>query len=295
MATTTHVSADRIRASARSRVGIRALMIFTLVLGIFSGADGLASADDRCQCKDIDVRCRVTQPTVLVGDEFCVDYEVENTNVMPLEGVEVRVRGCDNIAQPLNVRDMSQVIPRLEPGEVKRFRVCFKAEKPGTCQTVVHAKDKDYFVASGCVCTTQIQGLPALQLEMVDLDARLNPKGIFVEGEEFVYRCVVENDSGTMVTPDLRVRFELPAELEFVSGRAMGGVTVTGRGQEATSSTFVLAPPTEKQVFELRVRVIGVPPRRLVQARAIVTTGGGGGQILAQESESTTLKGAPAR
>ena len=42
-----------------------------------------------------------------------------------------------------------------------------------------------------------------------------------------------------------------------------------GAGQEASSSRFVLRP-NEKRVFEIVCRVVDVPPRALVQARAAV-------------------------
>jgi len=72
-----------------------------------------------------------------------------------------------------------------------------------------------------------------------------------------------------------------------VSGAGDRGVTVTGGGQRAGSSSFVLAPD-ESQHFELVVKVIAVPPRHLVQTRASVLTVSG--VELANETESTTLR-----
>ena len=62
----------------------------------------------------------------------------------------------------------------------------------------------------------------------------------------------------------------------------------SGSGQSAESSSFVLRP-NQVQNFELVVKVVGVPPRNLIQSRVSVVTAGSG-QELAQETESTTLK-----
>jgi hypothetical protein len=85
----------------------------------------------------------------------------------------------------------------------------------------------------------------------------------------------------------MRVVWDLPQELEIVSGTGDRGVTVTGEAQRAESSDFVLAPD-EVQRFELVVKVLAVPPRHLVQTRASVMTAAG--QELATETESTTLR-----
>ena len=97
---------------------------------------------------------------------------------------------------------------------------------------------------------------------MIDLDRNRQPKGIFEMGEEFIYKCTIENDVGTSVTPDLSVLWNLPPELEFVRGVGDRGATVTGSGQTCESSSFVLAPPSGVQNFEITVRVIGVPERK---------------------------------
>ena len=79
-----------------------------------------------------------------------------------------------------------------------------------------------------------------------------------------------------------------PPELEFVRGVGDNGETVTGKGQVAKSSTFVLAP-NKVQIFEITCRVVSVPARNLVQTRASVVSDVDN-QELATETESTTLK-----
>lgn len=270
---------------ARSRIWM--LGVLVLVLGTLDGAPAQAE-DDACKCKDLIVRCKVVpNQTVLVGDVFCIEAEVENVNELPLEDVLLRIRGCEQ-AKPTDPSKLELKIPRLDPGETRTLEACFQAMAPGECRISAHAKDKEWVTAAGCICTAVIKGLPAIQLEMIDLDRQGNAKGIFEVGEEFLYECKVENDVGTSLTPDLKVRWDLPPELEFIGGRGERNVTVTGSGQTAESSMFVLAPPDGTQTFRIRVRVISVPARNLVQTRATVMSAGG--QELALESESTTLK-----
>ncbi len=264
------------------------LICVALLLGV-AGLVPATADDNPCQCKDLKVRCRITPKlTTLVGDEFCVEIEVENTSQLPLEEVTLRVRACPGVAKCLGDNKLSVQFPVIESGTTKTHRVCFQALRPGECQISCHAKDKEWFTAAGCACTALIKGLPAIQLEMIDLDRNRNPKGIFEMGEEFIYKCTIENDVGTSVTPDLSVAWKLPPELEFVRGVGDRGATITGSGQECTSSSFVLAPPSGVQNFEVTVRVIGVPAKNLVQTRATVHSPGG--QPLALETESTTLK-----
>ena len=129
---------------------------------------------------------------------------------------------------------------------------------------------------------------PGTDVEVIDVDINRSPKGIFKLGETFIYSMQVLNDVGTALTPDLRVIWTLPPELEFVQGVGDRGATVTGSGQSCQSSPFVLAPD-QVQNFEISVKVISVLARNLIQTRASVVSDAGN-QELATETESTTLK-----
>ena len=133
----------------------------------------------------------------------------------------------------------------------------------------------------------RVIGLPAIQSEMTDKDTAGAEKGIFTVGEEFLYVLDVQNDVGTTSTPDLKVIFSLPKELEFVSGTGDRGVTIAGSGQTATSTGFTLAT-NEIEHMTIRVKASAAPPSNFVQTRASVQTTGG--IEVAEESESTTIK-----
>jgi hypothetical protein len=205
---------------------------------------------------------------------------------MPLKNVTLALRGASGVRQVGNDQ-LQLVIEKLEPGQSRDIRGTFVSDDVGERRIDASAREERGWAAAGCFCGVVVEGLPAIQLEMIDLNLQREKAGIFEEGESFIYVLVVENDVGTAITPDLRVVWTLPPELEFISGTGDRGVTVSGDGQAAESTDFVLAP-NEVQRFELVVKAISVPPTKLVQTRASVVTSGG--TELATETESSTLR-----
>jgi len=245
-------------------------------------------ADEDCERLDMEVRCAIEPATtVLVGDPFTATATVKNTGTLPLSDVTLAISGSAGLTH-VGAGPLKLLIPTLGVGEEKNLSAEFVSETVGPKYVSSSARDKRGWAAAGCNCPVQIKGLPAIQVEMIDVDISRNAKGIFEVGEEFIYTLEVLNDVGTAITPDLKVNWELPAELEFVRGVGDRGTTVTGSGQTASSSPFVLAP-NDVQRFEVTVRVLSVPPRNLVQTRASVLSDAGGTE-LATETESTTLK-----
>jgi len=262
-----------------------ALAVLGLVTTPFAHTE---EEDNDCARLDMEVFCVVTPgKIVLVGDPFQVTATVKNTGDRALDGVLLALKGGEGVTlvgnEPLRID-----IERLEPGETRELQRTFVADEPGECRVSASARDKLGWAAAGCYCGVVIKGLPAIQLEMIDVDINRQPKGIFEEGESFIYVLKVENDVGTALTPDLKIVFTLPEHLEYVEGTGDRGATVSGTGRAAESSSFVLRP-NQVQNFEMVVKVVSVPPRNLIQSRvSVVTTNGG--QELAQETESTTLK-----
>lgn len=244
------------------------------------------AGDDECHRLDMEVTCTVQQPKVLVGDPFLATARVTNTGDVPLANVTLALRGGSG-TRAVGGEELSVVIETLEAGASREIQGTFTSDGVGERRIDASAREQRGWAAAGCFCGVVVEGLPALQLEMIDLDNKREKAGIFELGETFIYSLDVLNDMGTAITPDLKILWSLPPELEFVSGAGDRGVTVTGSGQSAESSSFVLAPD-EAQRFELVVKVIGVPPRHLVQTRASVQTTTG--TELATETESTTLR-----
>jgi len=233
------------------------------------------------------VTCSVKPRSVVQGDAFEVCATVECIGGVPLEKIRLTIAGCPR-ADPEPDAKLSIVIPRLTTGQSHTHCVKFTCHEPGECRITAHAVDSTGIAAAGCICSAICRGLPALQVEMIDTALNRKDKGIFRKGEKFMYRLSVENDAGTALTPDLRVRWTLPPELSFVRGRGEGSQTVAGAGQTATTSRFTLRP-NQKRIFEIVCRVEKVPPRALIQTRAAVLTDPQGLE-LAIETESTTLR-----
>ncbi len=254
---------------------------------IFVATPRAGAEDDPCLCRDLIVKCSVNPKTVVMGDPFEFCATVTSVGATTLEKVRLTITGCPK-ATPEAGQKLIVFIPTLAQGETFTHCVRFRCTTVGECRLTAHAVDSTGIAAAGCLCSAFCKGLPALQLEMIDTAIDRSAKGIFRLGETFMYRLAVENDVGSALTPDLVMQFSLPPELEFVRGRADGGVTISGSGQAATSSRFVLRP-NQKLMMEFECKVIKVPPRSLVQARAAVSAQPSGLE-LSTETESTTLR-----
>lgn len=263
-----------------------AILAVTALALCFTAPAG--AEDDGCVRLDMEVVCTVSPSrTILVGDPFKATATVRNTGDLALANVTLALRGGSGVTH-VGTGQLEVLIPKLEPGETKTLEATFVSNEVGERRINASAREERGWAAAGCYCGILIKGLPAIQVEMIDLDINRQAKGIFEVGENFIYTLQVLNDVGTALTPDLKVNWTLPPELEFVSGVGDRGQTVTGSGQSAGSSSFVLAPD-QVQNFEITVRVLSVPPRNLVQTRAAVISSAGA-QELATETESTTLK-----
>lgn len=268
---------------------MRVVLLFAALALLALGASTPIQAEgesDNCHHLDMEVTCSVPQPKVLVGDPFTATAKVTNTGDVPLTNVTFALRGGSG-TRAVGGETLQVVIETLQPGETKEIKGTFTSDGVGERRIDASAREERGWAAAGCFCGVVIEGLPALQTEMIDLNIQRGKEGVFQVGENFLYVLEVLNDEGTAITPDLKVIWDLPPEEEFVSGTGDRGVTVTGSGQHAESSSFVLAP-NESQKFELVVKAIAVPPRHLVQARASVQTTTG--TELATETESTTIR-----
>ena len=267
------------------------LWAYVAALWAVAGGSPAAGAADEPGCNrwDLEVVCTATPMKVVIGQEFAASATVKNTGDTALANVTLQLRGDQGapcVSGPGPV--LRLLIEKLEPGESKQVSGRFLPESQGFARILGSARDSLGWAASNCACTVQVLGLPALHSDMTDKDLTGAEKGVFAVGESFLYVLDVTNDQGTEVTPDLKVVFSLPKELEFVSGTGNGGVQVTGAGHQAQTNVFVLSPPNGKLHVELKVKVVGKPPGELVKARASIQTATG--VELSGETESTTIK-----
>jgi len=250
-------------------------------------ADG--QQEVQAQCTLVVVKCELTMEMVgpdeiYYGEEANFTLKVSNVGDGRAEGCVVRI--TYGTCMGGGYEDVN--IGPLAPGEVWTHDWSKRAVAVGPCTISADSN-------CGARCEirreakTTVTGLTALQVEMTDKDKNGNEAGVFRVGETFVYRLRVENDVGTEATPPINIVWNLPPELEFISGKSVtGDVPVTGAGQQAKSGDFVMAVDGRKD-FEILVRVIGAPASTLVKTVALVQRAADEAE-LASEAESTTLQ-----
>lgn len=250
-------------------------------------ADHAPEVSARCTVEVVQCRLEmqiIGPEDIYFGEHANFTLVVTNVGDGAAEGCQVRVTygGC------LGGGFEDFAIGPLAPGEKWTHDWSRIARQLGPCTLTAD---------SSCGASCQIRrdaglrvtGLTALQLEMVDKALDGSEAGIFRKGEVFIYRLRVENDVGTEGTPDLHITWELPPELEFVSGRALGReLAITGAGRSARSGGFRLGVDEGLDV-EIQVRVVSAPASGLVKTNAFVFRTSDGAE-LASETESTSLK-----
>lgn len=293
---------DGIRPTSQNSANLGTLMpgdsqdvIFTGVAttaGTFTNK-ARATADDQpevtAQCTLEAVQCRLEMEligpeTIYYGEDANFTLKVTNVGDGAADGCVVRISygGClGGSFEDLNIGP-------LAPGEVWTHDWSKKAVAVGPCTI-----SADSNCGGRCEirreAVLKVVGLTALQVEMTDKAKDGSEAGVFRVGETFLYRLRVENDVGTEATPELNVVWNLPPELEFISGRSVSGsVAVTGSGQSGRSSNFTMGVG-ERMDFEILVRAISAPASTLVKTVAVVQRAADSAE-LASESESTTLK-----
>ena len=268
---------------------IRSLALVPLLAAIPAlwGSRPARAAEVGCTRWALEASITTAPARIIVGDPFTATVTVKNAGDQALLKVGIQLRGNLGAHPATGTGPVEQVLDKLEPGDTKQLTGTFVCDAVGLTRVLGGARDEQGWAAANCSCTVEIIGLPAIASEMSDRDVTGAEKGIFKVGEEFLYVLVVQNDAGTTVTPDLKVAFTLPKKLEFVSGTGEGGVTVTGGGQAATTTGFVLTPNQALKIT-LRVKAIGLPPTNLVQTKASIQTASG--VEVAEETESTTIK-----
>jgi len=257
-------------------------------VGALAGADARAE-EGRCNRWNIEVMCSTDAPRMILTDSFEAKVTARNNGDTTLDNVTIRLRGDQGapcISGPGT--GVSLLVEHLAPGESKELTAKFKPESIGLARVLGSARDSLGWASGNCACTVEVIGLPAIEADLSDKDLNGAEKGVFRLNEEFLYVLEVGNDVGTEATPDMKVVFTLPKELEFVSGTGEQSITITGSGQSATSSNFVLAPPNQKVKLTIRVKVLSAPPSTLVKAIASIQTVGG--VQLASDTESTTVQ-----
>jgi len=250
-------------------------------------ADGVPEVSAQCTLEVVQCKLEMEMigpEAIYYGEDANFTLKVTNVGDGQAEGCMVRVTygGC------LGGGYQDLEIGPLAPGEVWTHDWAQRAAAVGPCTVTA-----DSTCGTSCQirreAVLKVTGLTALQVEMTDKAKDGTEEGVFRVGDTFLYRLRVENDVGTEATPELDVVWNLPPELEFVSGRSMSGnESVTGSGQRAETTKFSI-PVSGREDFEILVRVLSAPASTLVKTVAVVQRSSDNAE-LASESESTTLQ-----
>lgn len=252
-----------------------------------ASADRVAAVSSSCTVQVVQCQLDIAlngPDKIYYGEPANFTFSVTNVGDGEAEGCTVRVTdgGClGGGFQDFNVGP-------LAPGQSFSQDWAVVARAVGSC-TVSAESSCGQRCARSVSVGTQVTGLPALQVEMTDKALDGSEAGVFPVGSTFVYKLRLENDVGTDVTPEMYAQWNLPPELEFVSGRSgREGVTVTGQGNTCRSNSFDLRVG-EGIDFEIVVRVTSAPDAGMVKSIAEIRRSSDNAE-LASETESTSLK-----
>ncbi|GJQ27266.1 MAG: hypothetical protein HBSAPP02_22980 [Phycisphaerae bacterium] len=131
----------------------------------------------------------------------------------------------------------------LNPGESKSVTVTLKPTEKGTYTNTVEAKS--YCAEAVASATTKAEGVPAMLLEVVDLEDPIEV------GAETTYEIYATNQ-GTAEGTNVVINVTLPPELEFIS--ASGPVNHTVGGQEIRFAPLPRLAEKGQAVYRVKVR-----------------------------------------
>ncbi len=131
----------------------------------------------------------------------------------------------------------------LNPGESKSVTVTLKPTEKGTYTNTVEAKS--YCAEAVASATTKAEGVPAMLLEVVDLEDPIEV------GAETTFEIYATNQ-GTAEGTNVVINVTLPPELEFIS--ASGPVNHTVGGQEIRFAPLPRLAEKGQAVYRVKVR-----------------------------------------
>ena len=195
----------------------------------------------------------------LIGQSFAYTFRVRNTSQWP--AIETAVELPDLPVQPqlqsrqMSIEDGRIQIGRLGPNESREFTLMFSPDQvgqiQGTARAVAYCAE-----AAEAVIQTQIAGLPALQLEVVD------EGDTFPVGQEFAYQINVLNE-GTAKDLTIQLRGQLPEGMEFVRGE--GPTKISGDGQNIRFEPLAELAPGDEATWQVFVK--GTQPGKFQRFR----------------------------
>lgn len=254
-----------------------------------SGA--VATADAGLEAEADATNTVVTQPELAVAVDctelqflrrnFTYNYTIENNG----DGVANAATASATIPQGTTVARMSdggRVVGNsvvwdfgsMEAGSSRDFSMTLSASSIGSYTSSVTA-NADCADSVSDSCTTEIQGIPASLLEVVDIT---DPVEV---GQQTTYIITVTNQ-GTAADTNIRIVTTLPAEQSFVS--ATGQTNATANGKTVTFAPSGSLAPGEAFTWRVTVRAESAADSRF---RVQMTSDNLKSEVI--ETESTNL------
>lgn len=149
------------------------------------------------------------------------------------------------------------VLPELAPQEVEKCCVTFRTRRPGGLNFVATVRGA-CAPEAGTTCSTQVTGIPAVLLEVVDL---ADPVSV---GDQVTYEIRVTNQGSAPLTR-IRLACHLPEAQTFTAGAGQTPVTVAS----GTERTLLIEPlavlePGATASWQLTVRATAGGEQRVL-------------------------------
>jgi uncharacterized repeat protein (TIGR01451 family) len=222
------------------------------------------TADDGLQARD-QAEVRITEPGLLVRktgpEKACLHHEmgfkleVANNGEAPATSVRLidslpdgldYVSASDGAAHDPNSRSVEWQLGTLQPGQSRIVSVQLRARTAGDWINKATAR-ADRGLEKTAEATVHVEGVPALLLEVVDIDDPLEV------GAETDYEIRV-NNQGTSPVTGIAIRGVLPAGLDFV--RAEGPTSAHQHDREVVYEPLPKLAAKADAVYRIRVKAM---------------------------------------
>jgi uncharacterized repeat protein (TIGR01451 family) len=199
-----------------------------------------------------------------------VAHHVSMTDLVPLG---FKVVGAPGAQQDFASRTVQWFLGDLQPGQTREVTMELVAVNPGEHKNRVVVTAARGVRADGEI-TTRVEGLPALLMELADLD---DPVEV---GAKTSYEIRVTN-TGTKTETNLQLVCTVPDQMECIAARGPGGCAVKVEGKQVVFGPLLKLAPRVDAIYRVSVHCLKTGDCRF---RAQVNADGLMNPLLREES-----------
>lgn len=185
------------------------------------------------------------------GRQVKVCFTLRNTGNAPEGKIAVALpapAGAEFISESQgqlpNTERLTWEFPELAPGQAKLMCASFILRQPGPMRFAMSVQG-ELSSAAQSNCETKVVGIPAILLEVVDVDDPIEV------GKEVTYEIKVTNQ-GSAPGTNIRMTCTLPASQEFVSGS--GSTKINASGNKLAMEALAVLAPKEQTSWRVVVK-----------------------------------------